>query len=228
MSVTQTSEGIVYIIRCTLDSSFCYIGSSFQRIDKRFTVHKQYFNLWLKDKIKYNEYSIFPYFLKYGIENFYIKLIKPYNVIREHNKDFKHLWVYETLWINKMKKQCVNKYLPFSPLCKNKIHRKPNDKKYYENNIEKIKEYNRKYYKNNLEKIKKQVKKYRENNIEQEKIRQIIKSKKYREKNKEQLKQKISCLNCGSIVTHRHLSRHRKTLKCNKYKNLVAIVCIEI
>ena len=205
MSVTKTSEGIVYIIRCRLDSSFCYIGSSFQRIDKRFTAHKHYFNLWLKDKNKYKEYSIFPYFLKYGIENFYIKLIKPYNVIREHNKDFKQLWVYETLWINKMKKQSVNKNLPFSPLSKNKIHRKAIDKKYYENNIEKVSEYHRKYRQNNTEKILEYKRKYRENN-------------KYR------IKEKVSCLNCASVITNGNLTQHRKSLKCNKFKNLVPIV----
>jgi hypothetical protein len=152
----MTSVGHIYMIITPLDNSFCYIGSTFNRLHKRFEGHKKDY------KCSYGKLSIHEYFDKYGIDNFKIIKIKSYNVIREHKKDFKHLHAYETLWISKTK-NCVNKLIPFQPLKKEK-HRE-----YYENNKQKYKEYRD----NNKEKSKE----YRENNKE--------KSKEYRENNKE-------------------------------------------
>jgi len=247
MDVTQTAKGIVYIIRCTLDGSFCYIGSTFDRVDKRFNRHKGHYNDWLNGKG--GEVSIFPYFKKYGIENFYIKSIrkKPYIVIREHNKDTKHLRVYETLWIRKMKNQCVNKLLPFNPL--KKIDKKNSSKKYREENPEKNKENSKKYREENPEKVRAKSKKYREEHPEKKKEsskkyrennreKERAKGKKYREEhpekkketckkyyenNKEKYKEKIACANCGSIVRKDGLTQHKKTFKCSLYKNTVPI-----
>jgi len=39
-------------------------------------------------------------------------------------------------------------------------------------------------------------------------------SKEFREKNKEYYKEKITCDICGSVVSRRNLSRHKKTEKC--------------
>ena len=55
----------------------------------------------------------------YGIQNFKIILIKEYMVYREHKKDHRHLFVYEQLWINKMK--CINIQCAINPLKYNKL-----------------------------------------------------------------------------------------------------------
>tara|TARA_R110000824_G_scaffold287208_1_gene475328 strand:+ start:235 stop:795 length:561 start_codon:yes stop_codon:yes gene_type:complete len=136
--------GHIYKIVCNLDNSFCYIGSTFLSLDKRWQDHIYGY------KYKYGEFSIHKYFDTFGIENFKIKLIKSYNVVRVDNKDHKHLWAYETLWINK-NKTCVNTQLPFSPMK-------------YLNQKESNKKCNKKRYEKNKEKIAKQNKKYRENN----------------------------------------------------------------
>ena len=203
----MTAIGHIYMIITPLDNSFCYIGSTFNRLHKRFEGHKSEY------KYKYGNFSIHKYFDKYGIENFKIIKIKSYNVIRVHKKDFKHLHAYETLWISKTK-NCVNKIVPFQPLKKEK------DKEYYEINKEKIKEYrdnnkerksnyDKDYYENNKEKIKI----YQKNN--KDKIREY--KKKYKKNNKEKIKdynsQKWYCSLCDKNMTIGYKSNHLKTKK---------------
>ena len=216
MAVTTTSLGNVYVIRTSKDTSFCYIGSTFNKLHKRFKAHKDQYHLWFSDQIKYKrqKLSIFPYYTKYGFENFDIKLIKDYNVLREHNKDTRHLRVFETLWINKTK-NCVNIYPPFNPLNKNKKLEKILRKIYKEKNKDKLKEKYKIYKDNNTEKIKNQRKIWHNTNKEKHKI--------YYENNREKIKEKIHCPNCNSIVRKHGLSRHRKTFKCNLFKDCVPL-----
>jgi hypothetical protein len=159
----MTDTGYIYKIICKLDSSFCYIGSTFNRLNKRFEGHRNDY------KRKYGTISIHKYFDKYGIDNFKIILIKKYEVIRLHNKDHKHLNAYETLWINNSK-GCCNTILPFNPLKKEKS--KQSRKKYYDNNKEKSKQSKKKYYDNNKEKLKQSHKVYYDNNKEKHSERQ--------------------------------------------------------
>jgi hypothetical protein len=182
------SIGNIYKIICKLDSNIIYIGSTFNQLRHRFQGHKTQFKKWLKDKDKNTKCSIFDYFEKYGIENFKIILIKSYNVVRTHQRDHKHLWAYELLWINKTN-NCCNIQLPFNPLYNKKEYKKKYDeehkedkkekgkkyreehkehkkeymKKYNEEHKNKVKECQKKWYKKNKEKVKEQVKKWREN-----------------------------------------------------------------
>lgn len=129
------SKGHIYIISYNLNPHIMYIGSTFNELKYRWRGHKAFYN----NKPRRNNYSIHEYFDKYGIENFTLKLLKSYDVYREHNKDNKHLKAYETLWINKLK--CVNIKLPFQPLQKER-------KKQYRQTIERqiiMKEYRKKY-----------------------------------------------------------------------------------
>ena len=185
----MTAIGHIYMIITPLDNSFCYIGSTFNRLDKRFKGHKKDY------KHHYGDLSIHEYFDKYGIENFKIIKIKSYNVIRTHKKDFKHLRAYETLWINKTK-NCVNKQVPFQPLKKEK--NKETKKQYYNNNKEKIKEFSKEHYKENKEKRKKQIKEHYNNN---------------KEKIKEYKSQDWYCSVCDKTITLGCKSRHLKTKK---------------
>ena len=212
----MTSLGHIYIIWTPLDNSFCYIGSTFNRLHKRFEGHKRDY------KHKYGEYSIHKYFNKYGIDNFKIELIKSYNVIRTHQKDFKHLHAYETLWINKTK-NCVNKLIPFNPLWNDKQYHN----QYYENHKEELVEYQKQYKEKHKKQIAKQKKEHYENHKEEiaEKAKQYRENhkkeiaeqrKQHYESNKKEINEKrsitINC-ECGSKYTLQHRARHFKTKK---------------
>ena len=207
----MTSTGHIYKIICLVDPTFCYIGSTFNRLSKRFEKHRGHFKKWLEGGRK-KGYSCFPYYEKYGIENFKIILIKSYEVCRFHVKDRKHLDVYETLWINRHRGKCCNGKIPLNLLKKEKR------KEHYEKNKVKIAEQVKEYREKNKEKIAVREKEYREKNKEQF----AEKEKEYREKNKVQLaekrKEKVEC-ECGCIVTKGCLPRHKKA---QKHKDLMA------
>ncbi len=146
----EYATGRVYIIIYNLNPKIFYIGSTYNILKQRFSKHKSHF-------VEGKNCSIYPYFEKYGIENFTMKLIKEYQVVREHAKDNKHLSVYETLWINKIKGN-VNKALPFNPLKKldrliyRENHRESElirAKKHYETNKKVINENRKINYKEN-------------------------------------------------------------------------------
>jgi hypothetical protein len=184
--------GHIYKIICKLDSSFVYIGSTFDEIRKRWYKHRNEY------KIKNGSMSIHKYFDKYEIDNFKIIHIKSYLCYREHNRDFKHLHAYETLWINKTK-NCCNAKLPFNPI--KFLLLKENQKQWNINN----KDSKREWANKNKEKKNLCNKKYRDKNKE------IIK-KKYRDK-----KEIIKC-ECGCEIIKSSLLKH---LKSKKHQNLI-------
>ena len=199
----MTSKGHIYKIICKVDEKFCYIGSTFNRLSKRFEIHRNNYNQWKNGTLK-SKCSCCEYFDKYGIENFKIVLIKSYEVCRAHVKDRKHLEAYETLWVSKT--NCVNKNLPIQYLKKQK------DKEYNEKNRETINKKNRECYEINKEKRKE----YREKN--RDKITQ--QRKEHYEINKDKINEKIQC-ECGATVSRHCLSRHKKT---KKHEKLLAII----
>jgi len=224
-------EGLIYKIICKTDDKICYIGSTFNILSQRWRDHKTNYNEWIKDKNK-KKCSIYPYFEKYGIDNFKMIEIKKYKVCAENTYDKTHLSVYELLWILKHK-NCVNEIKPFNPLFK--LDWKINQKKYAEKNKDKIKDYqkdyteknkdkkkdyDKNYREKNKEKIKEKEKNYRENNKEKIKAQQKNKYQKNKYKYEEKAKIKIQC-ECGSLVRRNNLLRHLKSKKHQDYiKNL--------
>ena len=174
----MTSSGHIYKIICTLDEKFCYIGSTFNRLSKRFEMHRRAYKSWKKECG--GACTCFTYFDKYGVENFKIILIKTYEVCRSHVKDRKHLEAYETLWINKTK--CVNKYPAFNPLHKNKRFNNIRHKMRYLGDHEKRKSRN---IKNRDERIAK-MKEYRAKNRDEINARQ----REYRDKKRDEINAK--------------------------------------
>jgi len=130
------STGTVYKIICSLDERIIYIGSTFNQLRHRWQTHKKNYKQYLNGKLRC--VSIYPYFTKYGIENFKILKVKDYEVYRENKADSRHLHVYEQLWINKTK-GCVNKNSPFRI-------KKLYDKEWREANKDKLSERMKKYY----------------------------------------------------------------------------------
>jgi len=164
------SKGHIYIIFCHINPKIYYIGSTFNSLKQRWNTHKTHF----KSK---HYMSIHKYFDEYGIDNFSLKLLKSYDVYREHNKDVKHLRAYEQLWINKLR-DCCNERKSFN------ILRKEQKKEWYNNNKEKIIEQKKEYCKENKEKLSEKQKEYNKKNKEQI----AKKNKEWREKNKEKIK----------------------------------------
>lgn len=127
-------------------SDIIYIGSTFNTLRDRFSQHKSSFKKYLNNENA--EIAIFPYFKKFGIENFKIILIKEYQVC-----DKKALFMWETLWMNKLKN--INKQRAFQPLLKEQ--NRQTDIIYRQNNKNKKAEYDKKYREINKEKIKKRI-----------------------------------------------------------------------
>ena len=131
------STGTVYKIICSLNERIIYIGSTFNQLRHRWQTHKNNYKSYLDGN--HSCVSIYPYFTKYGIENFKIMKIKDYECYRGNKADSKHLHTFEQLWINKTK-GCVNKNSTFSIM----------------------KLYQKEYRKANKDKILEQRKEYRE------------------------------------------------------------------
>ena len=214
-------------------SKICYVGSTFNTLNIRWTYHKG----------PNNNCCISKYFKLYGIDQFKIILIKEYEVC-----DRKQLEAYEQLWISKLstieqfntlciKKQLKKQYYESNKEHlseKGKIYRLANKeriseqkkqyrevnkerlkermKNWYESNKDKIKEQSKIYYESNKERLNEQKKQYREVNKERLKEQK----KQYREANKskisEQKKQKYTC-ECGLELNRSSKARHEKTLK---------------
>jgi len=209
-------EGLIYKIICKTDDTFCYIGSTYNKLSQRWREHKYRYRRWIEKK-NTRKYSIFPYFEKYGIDNFKMIEIKKYKVCAENIRDKKHLSVYELLWILKHK-NCINILKPFNPLCK--LDEKICNIKYAENNKQKIKNYQNDYYQKNKNKIIEQQKNYYEENKDKKLKQQKIYKKNNEDKIKEKASQKIQC-ECGSLITKTNISKHLKSKKHQDYiKNL--------
>ena len=111
---------------------------------------------------------------------------------------------------------CINKNIP----CRTKDEIQEQVKQYREENKEDIKQYqqqyNKKRYEDNKGAIKEQQKEYYEENKDKIKEQQ----KQYREENKDKIKEyrseKLTC-ECASIVSRKHMARHKKTKKHINY-----------
>ena len=202
----MTAIGHIYKIICLVDSKFCYIGSTFSKLNERFQQHRDSFIKWLKNER--TGMSCFPFYEKYGIEKFKIILIKSYEVCKTHCRDNRHLCAYETLWINKTK--CCNLVVPINYLKKQK--KQWFNKQYQQDNKKKISEQRKQFQQDNKKKLSEQRKQYRQNN----KTILAVYNKQYRQNNKEAIAKRnaeqITC-ECGCIVGKGSLSRHKKTKK---------------
>jgi len=175
----------------------CYIGSTCNTTRDRFLQHKNQYKQWLKNNHQ-SPYSIYPFFQKHGIDNFKCVLVKEYEIT-----DKKQLHVYQQLWMNKLKKTCVNKAYAFRiPIMEAK------HKDWIEAQINKL------YYNANKDKLKSKAKKYREANVD--KVKKYYSE--YKTKNADKLKEKFNC-DCGGKYQKRHKSIHEKT---KKHQNWIA------
>jgi len=171
----------------------CYIGSTFDTLEKRFVKHKT------------NLCSSSILFEKFGYENCHIELIKEYDV-----SDREHLEAYETLWINKYRNKCVNKCVPF---CIKKLWDKAYGKVYREANKPVILEQQKAYREANKPVISEQKKVYYDAN----KDAILERHKAYYEANRdailEKAKQPWFCEICNVNIRIGDKAKHLKTKK---------------
>jgi len=194
--------GIVYKI-IGLENDVVYIGSSFNTPSQRWRNHLTKYKCWLNGKA--GACSIFEHFKRDGTDKYRLVPIKQYKVCSEDVRDKKHLMMYETLWINKLK--CINKQVAFQPISK-----KEQDKQYRQSNREQILEKKRQHYQNNREKVVEYNKQWYQDNREKRKERFRQYHRENREKLLEKRKEQYIC-ECGSEVRIYHKSRHSKSKK---------------
>lgn len=175
----MSKKGKIYKI-ISRQGNDVYIGSTFSTIRDRFFNHRACYKIWKNTEER--RMSVFDLFEKYGIENCKIILIKEYEVV-----DKRHLEMYETLWINKFKQNCINTNSPF---CIMKLYKK---QWHQENKYKYDHEYNHEKYIRNKDNLLK-YQKERRNIIEQSK----------------------KC-DCGSDYTISNKARHTKSKKHQKW-----------
>jgi len=198
------STGTIYRIICLPEPSIQYIGSTFNQLKQRWAKHKQHYHEFNEGKRKGKHcLSIYPYFDTHGIENFKLVKIKDYQVYREHEKDNKHLRIYEQLWIAKTKNVNVVNTFSIKYLTAKDWRRR---------NKELISKKKKEYYENNKEQELKRSHDFYYNNLEHCKKRQA----KYSEEHKEYRYEKFNC-DCGGKYTRDHKTRHLKSQKHIKY-----------
>ena len=140
-----------------------YIGSTTkQYLSQRMTAHRKDYNYWKSGKGHFiTSYLLFD---EYGLDGCFIELLEAKSC---NSKD--------------ELKQLEGGYIRYLE-CVNKRVENRNEKEYYENNKELIKEKKKQYRLNNKEKMSERDKKYRENN--KEKVSEQSKQKYFRNKDK--------------------------------------------
>lgn len=145
MPCVDYTNGIIYRIK-NIYTDECYVGSSAETIDERFSKHKYCYKT---HELNHKWVSSYYLFLKYGVENCYIELIKkfPCSSKKELEREEGFLTLQEPNRVNI------------------KIAGRTR-KEYYEDNTEIIKEKKQKYYEDNADKVKASSKKWSEDNAD--------------------------------------------------------------
>lgn len=184
----MSKKGYIYCIRCHEEPDLVYVGSTTQRLCKRFSDHRTNYKLFLKGK--YHNVSSFKV-VKY--ETAYIELID--TVFFDEKEELRAI---EGKYIREM--DCVNTRVDGRT-----------SKQYYIDNKEKILQSHKEYRDTHKEEI---IQK-RKDVVLVEKKR--LYDKKYREEHIEELREKdrktYVCDVCGSTSALQHKARHEKTAK---------------
>jgi hypothetical protein len=216
--------GIVYEITCNNNNDIRYIGSTMQTLNSRYKSHLTTYNKYLKNKSK--KVSIYPYFEKYGVENFTIQPLKAYNVA-----DKKGIRVYEQLWIQKTKNINAQNAFGIKYLLGKNEYKKRKENNYFSREWRDA--YNKRRRENYdpvkqhlvYKKIGKEygLQRYHANkdeiNTRRKESRDVEKNKKIRIEKTEIVvlnKGEIRC-ECGIVIVKRGISMHFKTKKHDEY-----------
>ena len=205
----------------------CYIGSTTERLSKRFERHREHYRKRDQDNRKTSAFDLFD---EFDVENCKIELIENYPCENKEEllrREGHHIKLND----------CVNKYVAGRTrkeyyndnqerlLTEKKQYRQDNiemlkekDKKYHHEHKEQRNEYCKKWYEENKQE---QLQKHREY-IEQNKEAMKRMWKQYYEENKEAIRQKRKVkqkCECGGHYTRDNRAQHYKTKKHTKFIN---------
>ena len=155
------SKGQIYSIRFYDNDNLIYIGSTIQPLANRFGAHKNN-----------NECSLYQYIQENFNGNFkccYIELIEIFECNNKNELDKKEGEVIRQY-------KADNNYIVI-----NKYIAGRDNKQYYQENADKIKEHQKQYYQENADKIKEQQKQYYQENVD--------KIKQYNQENADKIKE---------------------------------------
>ena len=191
----EKRQGFIYQI-INMKNEMKYIGSTFQRLSKRFHQHRR------ASKNKKDHKKLNIAFREYGVEHFRIELLDTVSV--QSKQELNRI---EGEWIRKENTYENGYNMQIAGRTK-----KEYVKEHYEADREKRKIRDAKYRKKHKEKIKK--------NQEDNKEKYEVGRKIYKEKNKEIIlenkKEIINC-ECGIATTRNNLARHKKSKSHLKY-----------
>ena len=218
----------IYKLIYKLDSNIFYIGSTTQKLCKRYSCHSSKFKtqdsaVYKIIKEKYQHIKFFKMILieEYPCQNKEQLLkkeqeyIDKLNPILNRQRAYNSLEYQRTYWRNNSSKYYYNnidKVREYNKIyiIKNKKQIDEKNKEYRLKNEEKLKENNRIYRLNNKEYYTQYNKEYRLN--KENKIKISNKMKEYYKKNKERMNKKITC-KCGLILNKSSMYNHIKTKK---------------
>ncbi len=149
-------NGKIYTVRCKLDDSLIYVGSTTQSLNNRWAGHRSNFK-------QEKQISFFEYVK--DINDWYIEL---YEDFKCENKE----------QLNKREGEVIRLIGNLNKRIAGRTERE-----YYNENIEKVKEYKKKYQQDNKEKLAEEKKEYYINN--KEKLQEY--KKQYQKDNKEEI-----------------------------------------
>ena len=226
LSSQDIKNGIVYKLTCP-DGMF-YIGSTYNTLSKRLSMHKQkakqypdrklykhidYFG-W--DEIKMECIETIPFTERkelYEKENEHLK--KEYNNPKCLNSQNvyttpEEMAEYFRAYADRHKEKIRKYKKEYAEIHKEEIKEK--SKAYRKEKKEYIQEKGKRYYKENKEFIREKQKKYNEKNKE----KLLLKYKEYREKKRDILYEAFTC-ECGGHYTQQHKKRHEASKKHQKF-----------
>ena len=176
-------NGKIYCIRNHINNEI-YVGSTCQSLSKRMAYHRQ-------DCMKPSRHNtlIYKMMFELGRDNFYIELIEEYPCENSNQLERKEGEIMREL------KASLNQVIAGRTPEEYKIDNRDNikktkairNKRFAENNQEKIKSYRKEYYNRNPEKFREDAKKYAEEN--REKV--LAKKREYYYKNRERILENV-------------------------------------
>jgi group I intron endonuclease len=209
------SKSIIYKLCCKNPNiTEIYVGSTIN-FKKRKYDHKSVCNNNSETNKKYN-LKVYKFIRDNGgFENWDIIMLEEYSCENKKQLEKRERYYIELLKSN------LNSEIPTQTKQEYYENNKDKIKEYREENKDKITERKKQYYEDNIDKIKEYQKQYRLDN----KDKKLEYNKQYTKENKdkilEQKKQKVNCDICNSIVNRGGLSKHKKTLKCIKFQELI-------
>ena len=210
-------NGKIYVVKCKYDNTLVYVGSTIMTLDERFKKHKinnfcslyQYVNDIGDD---WNNWYIELY-EDYPCKNKYILEKRETEVQRQIatiNKQFARRSKKEYREDNREKLSEQHKQYHQD----NREKRLERMKQYDQDNREKLSEQHKQYHQDNRDKILEYQKQYHQDNRE----KRLEQMKQYDQKNREKIseyrKQPTTCDRCGSIISKKHIAKHKRTAKC--------------